>query len=503
MDVIDENDFDHQIGFWIQDTMYIYIQKPKNIFESSRIYLADPQFFRSKLLIEPIFYNNNQKQYSTLNNCNKNFNDLSIINSCLENVDKDMYRKLFKKYFSVWNSVDIESLINIISGCTRENYQDCPEVSIRYYDSVKEEIKILYTVSFLKNGTYKIDILDDIGTFNCLTTSFSIKRNVDDKSPIRVNLSEKIQELSENIIISNITFFNISDKIGSFNTSGGKIYFSEHNMKGRRPTMEDQSLACKFGNTEFYMFAVLDGHGGQFASKYFSYDIPKRLYEYIKVGNPSAEDIKNVFLTSDRNTWYTKRKNPSGTCFSGVLITKDKVYVINLGDSRTCVYYKSTYNALTTKGHIKFASNYFITKDHNPDNIDEKKHIEEHGGYVSEGRVNRSLMVSRALGDFDIKTPHIPKGTKIPGTDIEEYSQEYSIIVSPIPDVNILDRKNNMHIIIHCDGLNENGIKESDLQAEYQKAFSEPQLNKSEVLCLYAYKKGSTDNLSAITLHLE
>jgi len=49
-----------------------------------------------------------------------------------------------------------------------------------------------------------------------------------------------------------------------------------------------------------------------------------------------------------------------------------------------------------------------MSHDHKPDNIEEKQRIEKAGGYISDGRINGNLNLSRALGDLEYK-----KDTKI------------------------------------------------------------------------------------------
>lgn len=44
-----------------------------------------------------------------------------------------------------------------------------------------------------------------------------------------------------------------------------------------------------------------------------------------------------------------------------------------------------------------------MSEDHKPDNKDEKERIRSAGGFVSEGRVNGNLNLSRALGDLEYK----------------------------------------------------------------------------------------------------
>jgi serine/threonine protein phosphatase PrpC len=44
-----------------------------------------------------------------------------------------------------------------------------------------------------------------------------------------------------------------------------------------------------------------------------------------------------------------------------------------------------------------------MSKDHKPDDPLEKSRITEAGGFVTEGRVNGNLNLSRALGDLEYK----------------------------------------------------------------------------------------------------
>jgi serine/threonine protein phosphatase PrpC len=71
------------------------------------------------------------------------------------------------------------------------------------------------------------------------------------------------------------------------------------------------------------------------------------------------------------------------------LITKDKIYCANSGDSRAVMCKNSETVELST--------------DHKPDDPKEKERIEKADGFVSMGRTNGIISLSRALGDFDYK----------------------------------------------------------------------------------------------------
>lgn len=77
-------------------------------------------------------------------------------------------------------------------------------------------------------------------------------------------------------------------------------------------------------------------------------------------------------------------------CTANVLMLhKGEIIVANAGDSRS---------VLCNKGKA-----YELSFDHKPDNEKERARIFKAGGYISDGRVNSNLNLSRAMGDFEYK----------------------------------------------------------------------------------------------------
>ena len=73
-----------------------------------------------------------------------------------------------------------------------------------------------------------------------------------------------------------------------------------------------------------------------------------------------------------------------------VLITNDSIYCANAGDSRAVIGAKN--------GEV-----IELSQDNKPDNENEKRRIQSAGSNVSNGRVDGSLAVSRAIGDWEFK----------------------------------------------------------------------------------------------------
>ena len=117
----------------------------------------------------------------------------------------------------------------------------------------------------------------------------------------------------------------------------------------------------------------------------------------------------------------------SGSTAIAVIVTKTHVVFANCGDSR----------ALLSRNGGQIA---FATADHKPYNDSEKSRIENAGGSVIIQRVNGSLAVSRALGDFDYK--------RVAGLPCTEQP------VSAEPELTCIERcPDDEFLVLACDGI--------------------------------------------------
>eukprot|EP00800_Vazella_pourtalesii_P010813 TRINITY_DN2630_c1_g1_i5.p1 TRINITY_DN2630_c1_g1~~TRINITY_DN2630_c1_g1_i5.p1 ORF type:complete len:313 (-),score=57.49 TRINITY_DN2630_c1_g1_i5:290-1228(-) len=221
---------------------------------------------------------------------------------------------------------------------------------------------------------------------------------------------------------------------------GGSAYCSV-SMQGWRTEMEDSARAVpdlgtlnpKLKGWSYY--AVFDGHAGMKASQASS----DQLIEFIlpKLGpsdsyNPDkvSAGLREAFLEMDVRLRKDLSKTPlpdrSGTTAVAALMSDKHVFIANCGDSRGLV---------ARDGKV-----YFASSDHKPYCEKEKARIEAAGGAVLMQRVNGSLAVSRALGDFDYKAQ--PKLTPI------------KQLVSPEPDIDVIERcEEDQFVLLACDGV--------------------------------------------------
>lgn len=258
------------------------------------------------------------------------------------------------------------------------------------------------------------------------------------------------------------------------------IQYAASGMKGLRATMEDKHLytneihvhGLAEALTDHSLFAVFDGHGGDFTSAYAAEHFLKVLSrrpemiqysQLAKTGSESRSDVTGVGLLrkaldgvfgeldaqlrevqqqkndaidsmppQDSNDESLLAGNGqmyehSGSTCVVVMLTPSHVIGCNAGDSRA---------VLRRGGHTLP-----LSFDHKPSEVSEKDRITEAGGFVKARRVDGDLAVSRALGDFVYKT-----NGNLP-------TNKQKVIANPDFVVYPRSMDDDEFIILACDGI--------------------------------------------------
>lgn len=227
--------------------------------------------------------------------------------------------------------------------------------------------------------------------------------------------------------------------------SGNGLQFALSSMQGWRVEMEDAHCAMiglPGQLKDWSFFAVFDGHAGARVSAFCA---EKLLEAIIGMDAFCSNDdgisdgphdgiengIKAGFLQLDDQLRglpeVATGEDKSGSTAVCAMVSPSRVFFANCGDSRA---------AFSRSGEVLMS-----TLDHKPGNPEEKKRIQDAGGSVMIQRVNGSLAVSRALGDFEYKN--------VPGRGPCEQ------LVSPEPEVFVQQRDiaSDEFLVLACDGI--------------------------------------------------
>jgi protein phosphatase 1L len=217
--------------------------------------------------------------------------------------------------------------------------------------------------------------------------------------------------------------------------------------QGRQPYMEDRfSVITNINGSEVSLYAIFDGHAGEFAADY-AYNIimpciAEKISELIglvrvKTAKPATKPVVEqkpvedeseeaeltepevnpleVYISPDNLINYEKLLHDEilasdkalldrmarATLFGGttanivlVDLTNKLIVCANVGDSRAVM--------CDSKGKA-----FALSHDHKPNNPEEMTRIRDNGGYISNKsgcwRVEGTLACSRSLGDFPLK----------------------------------------------------------------------------------------------------
>jgi serine/threonine protein phosphatase PrpC len=194
----------------------------------------------------------------------------------------------------------------------------------------------------------------------------------------------------------------------------------------------------------FRYFAIFDGHGSKngLSNNHVAIYARNHLHEFLVEAfrNINMNDelevkyaIINVFANFDETMF--KRKNKYGTTCTIVLIddVNDKIYQINLGDSRSILFNNSNiisetsdHSPIDLEEYQNLLSRNQLKVSHR---LEETQRIINADGFVDQNRVDGRLAVSRAFGDFKYKSYR--------GHDYHPYTNK----VSTFPDIIVTPKR--------------------------------------------------------------
>uniref|UniRef100_H3D2M5 Protein phosphatase 1B n=1 Tax=Tetraodon nigroviridis TaxID=99883 RepID=H3D2M5_TETNG len=287
----------------------------------------------------------------------------------------------------------------------------------------------------------------------------------------------------------------VLDKLAEEGCARWGLTYALASMQGWRSNMEDfHNCVPQLGGqlADWNFFAVFDGHAGSTVAQFCSQHLLGHILATAQRGAGAStsggigpEDdpekvkaaIAQGFLQTDKHLHSVARREGwerGGSTVVAALISPYSIYFANCGDSRA---------VLCRSGQVCFS-----TEDHKPYSPLEKERIESAGGSVTIQRINGSLAVSRALGDFSYK-----------GAENRTPSQQ---MVSPEPEVCVVERSPaDEFLVLACDGVWDT-ISNEELCAFVHNRLQvctdlRDVCTQVIDLCLY---KGSLDNISIILL---
>jgi serine/threonine protein phosphatase PrpC len=242
-------------------------------------------------------------------------------------------------------------------------------------------------------------------------------------------------------------------------------YYEEQNV-GSRFYMEDKGKSIENfnGDPNKLLFCLYDGHGGAEVSQFLQDNFSIYLKKMLSI-NDHFVLFPKLFQLLDEKIKELDVPYAGSTC-SVVYIQKQqnkkKLYCANVGDTK-CVI-------VNRKGTIQLSYDDLVTDEK------ENKRIKDNGGFIYKERIGGSLMLSRTLGDWNLK--------------------EYGAISVPHVIKYKLD-DDDLFLVMASDGVWDM-IKDSELEKFYQ--MSANSLDFCKNIIVESLERGSRDNMSCFCI---
>lgn len=181
-----------------------------------------------------------------------------------------------------------------------------------------------------------------------------------------------------------------------------KLHYGVSRVIGSRTYQEDEYTCIDdlSANNGAAYFAIFDGHASDTYSAHASNNTHKFIFasEAFKKGDYSNAILEGLKREDDELFDKFHKIELGGSTATVCLIVGNKLYLGNLGDSSSVL-------AVADNGVLR---GHYISKDHKPNDPQERARIEAAGGIVVGDRVRgpvSAINMSRAIGDFTFKMP--------------------------------------------------------------------------------------------------
>ena len=330
----------------------------------------------------------------------------------------------------------------------------------------KKEVNDIPIIDDIEN---KVKNMDDfaINDPNNKNNYFNSQR-IPNKYINNVNYQNKEFNNENDLSKEKISEINISEYSDDNCSLIKSFAYKENPNRGYRDYMEDKSRVVQNinGDKNSHLFCLFDGHGGVNVSQFLQDNFYKYFKEMLPMSNPQ-ENFKELFNIIDNKIKDLNLLNIGSTACI-IYITKENgkkvLYSANIGDTRSVLISSNDYKRLSY--------------DHRATDTNEYNRIVQSGGIVFAGRVYGTLMLSRAFGDWELKS--------------------YGVISEPhVTKINI--NENDKYVIMASDGiwdvLDDADVYEMSKNFENSKDLCNNIVEK-------ALDKGSMDNISCFVINL-
>ncbi|KAK9070984.1 hypothetical protein SSX86_009552 [Deinandra increscens subsp. villosa] len=260
----------------------------------------------------------------------------------------------------------------------------------------------------------------------------------------------------------------VSPVTGGGLSKDSKFNYGYASSTGRRSSMEDyhETRIQDVDGEMVGLFGVFDGHGGTRAAEYVKRNLFTNLIKHPKFVSDTKSAISESYTYTDSELMKseTNHTRDAGSTACTAILVGNRLLVANVGDSRAVV--------------CKNGKAVAVSRDHKPDRSDERKRIQDAGGFVmwaGTWRVGGILAVSRAFGD------KLLKRFVVADPEIEEEEVDGCL----------------EFLVLGSDGLWD--VVSNEEAVEMVKPVSSPE-EAAEMLMQEALKRGSADNVTVVVV---